>query len=228
MKLYTNMYKKIIQYICIIRIQVVFVCYRVAVSERVSTFQQSLTNLALPWNLPSAFATCVFVAVNTSHSGMIVLALMFDLTHCSFSWAWCGRLLPKQFFLSCLLLTHIRVSQLSCKLHQEVHPSLLPSGACLIQHMCIQCCHVNHVIEHGNWPAPCSVADSVLSHHLVHHIHAALCAVVKGDSVWLPFGGILSLNLAVHAVIGQCDRSIKCAKWSIRWDKWSMKSICIM
>ena len=164
-----------------------------------STFQQSLTILALPWYLPSAFTTCVSVPVNTSYSGMIVLALVFDLTHGSFSRARCGGLCPKQLFFSCLLRTHMRVSQLSCKLHQEVHPSFLPSGACLIQHMCIQCCHVNHVIEHGNWPAPCPCADSVLPHHLVHHIHAALCGVVKGDSVWLPFGGIISLNHAVHA-----------------------------
>ena len=152
----------------------------------------NVTSLHFTSYLPSAFTTCVSVAVNTSHSGMIVLALVFDLTHGSFSRARCGGLCPKQLFFSCLLRTHMRVSQLSCKLHQEVHPSFLPSGACLIQHMCIQCCHVNHVIEHGNWPAPCPCADSVLPHHLVHHIHAALCGVVKGDSVWLPFGGIIS------------------------------------
>uniref|UniRef100_A0A3B4G3S6 Poliovirus receptor-like n=1 Tax=Pundamilia nyererei TaxID=303518 RepID=A0A3B4G3S6_9CICH len=50
---------------------------------------------------------------------MIVLAVVFDLTRCSFSRARCGGLCPKQLFFSCLLPSYMRASQLCCKRHQE-------------------------------------------------------------------------------------------------------------
>lgn len=96
------------------------------------------TYLTLPWYHLSTCATCVFVAVNTSHTGVVVLASTLHLTLSPFPRARCGRLLPKQFFLVCLLQAHKRVSKLFCKLHQEVHPPLLLPGAWLIKHMCIQ------------------------------------------------------------------------------------------
>lgn len=134
-------------------------------------FQHPLSIVGAYLPLP-VWATCGSVAVNTLYGGMIVLALIVDLTQSPFPRARRGRWWPKQLFLS--------------------RPSLLPAGA--HERSVLPCQSCSH-----DCSPPCSCVNSVLRHHLVHHIYAAVCGVVKGDCVWFAFGSILSLNHTVHA-----------------------------
>lgn len=128
----------------------------------------------------------------------------------------CGRLLLKQLFFSYLLWTHMTASSLEAP--PEIHPSFLTPGS--IQHMCIQCCRINHVIEHNNWPAVCSCADSVPLHHLVHHMHAALCGV---ERVTVSFWWFYQSEPHSAAAENEDDVSfgcVLCQQWLKTPNKW--------
>lgn len=68
--------------------------------------------------------------------------------------------------------------KLTCRIHDEISPADCLVKVFLVQHVCVDSSHVEHVVECRNRPAASTSFYRVQSSHLVECIHTNLWAIV--------------------------------------------------